>query len=86
MIKPLQNYVVAQLQVAETTTKSGLHIPPNAENQSEIAIVRAVGREVEEVNVGDKIVYSGSRKVKIDNKEYMIIKGEDVLATIKETK
>jgi len=47
-------------------------------------VVEAVGSEVKEIKVGNTILfdkYSGS-KVTIDNKEYLIIKEEDILGIV----
>ena len=46
--------------------------------------MKAIGSEVKEVKVNDKVVfgkYSGT-EVKLDGKEYLILKLEDVLGVI----
>jgi co-chaperonin GroES (HSP10) len=46
--------------------------------------VQAVGRDVEQVAVGDRIIYNGyAGEIKVDSVEYIIVKEEDVLATVK---
>lgn len=50
-----------------------------------MAKVLAVGSEVKEVKKGDVVLYKsyGPDDVKVDNKEYMIAKEEDILAIVK---
>jgi len=84
-IKPLAEYVVACQEEAETKTASGLYLPDKAAEKPKIAKVVATGKKVEEVKVGDKIVYGGysHSDIKIDGKEYLLIKEEDIYAVIK---
>jgi chaperonin GroES len=65
-------------------TAGGLYIPDSAKEKPQSGKVEAVGDEVKALKVGDKILfdrYSGS-KINIDNKEYLIIKEEDVLGIL----
>ena len=84
-IKPLAEYVVAQQEEAETKTASGLYLPDKAAEKPKIANVIAVGSKVKEVKVGDKIIYGGysHSDIKIGGTEYMLIKEEDIYATVK---
>jgi chaperonin GroES len=84
-IQPLADYVVAEAEKAETKTASGLYLPDKAQEKPKIAKVVAVGKQVKEVKVGDRIIYKsyGPTDVKVGNDEYMLIKEEDVLATVK---
>jgi len=45
----------------------------------------AVGKKVTDVKVGDRIIYKSysSTDIKIDGQEYLIVKAEDILATVK---
>ncbi|MBX7490027.1 co-chaperone GroES [Helicobacter turcicus] len=82
--KPLGERVLVERLEENTTTASGIIIPDNAKEKPLEGIVKAVGSEVKEVNVNDKIVfgkYSGT-EVKLDGKEYLILKLEDVLGVI----
>ena len=49
-----------------------------------VAEVKAVGGEVKNVKVGDKIVYKeySTTDLKIDGTEYLIVREEDILATV----
>jgi chaperonin GroES len=65
-------------------TAGGLYIPDSAKEKPQSGKVEAVGDEVKSLKVGDKILfdkYSGS-KINIDNKEYLIIKEEDILGIL----
>lgn len=82
--KPLGERVLVERLEENTTTASGIIIPDNAKEKPLEGIVKAVGLEVKEINVNDKIVfgkYSGT-EVKLDGKEYLILKLEDVLGVI----
>lgn len=83
-IKPLADRVVAVKEEAATKTASGLYLPDNAKEKPVLAKVVAVGPEVKSLKVDDKIVYKeySTTELKIDNVEYLIVKEEDVLATV----
>jgi chaperonin GroES len=84
-IQPLADYVVAQQEEAETKTASGLYLPEKAQEKPKVAKVVAVGKNVGEIKVGDRIVYKSysTTEVKVGADEYMLIKEEDILATVK---
>lgn len=83
-IKPLADRVVAVREVAATQTASGIYLPETAKEKPTLARVVATGTDVKEVKVGDKIVYKeySTTELKIDGTEYLIVKEEDILATV----
>ncbi|MFZ1258546.1 MAG: co-chaperone GroES [Candidatus Saccharimonas sp.] len=83
-IKPLANYVVAQVEKAPEKTASGLYLPDSAKEKSSTATIRAVGTDVKTVKVADKIIYKEytATTVKVAGDEYLLVKAEDILATI----
>lgn len=83
-IKPLADRVVATREEAATKTASGLYLPSNAKEKPAYAVVQAVGPDVKGIKKGDKIVFKeySTTELKIDSKEYLIVKEEDVLATL----
>jgi chaperonin GroES len=83
-IKPLADRVVAVRQAAETKTASGLYLPDSSKEKPVMAEVKAVGPDVKSLKIGDRIVYKeySTTELKIDNVEYLIVKEEDVLATV----
>jgi chaperonin GroES len=83
-IQPLADYVVAQAEEAEAKTASGLYLPETAKEKPKTVKVVAVGPGVKGVKVGDRIVYKGysETSLKVDKEEYVLVKEEDILATV----
>lgn len=92
-IQPLADYVVAVAEEAQTKTASGLYLPENAKEKPKTAKVVAVGpgkvgddneRIPMTVKVGDRIIYKSysTTDVKVGDTEYMLVKEEDILATV----
>lgn len=83
-IKPLADRVVATRVEAAEKTASGLYLPDNAKEKPVMAEVQAVGPDVKSVKKGDKILYKeySTTEIKINGKEYLIVKEEDILATV----
>ncbi len=84
-ISPLGDYVVAEEEAAKTKTASGIYLPSGAAEKPKIAKVVATGKSVKEIKTGDRIIYKGysTNDVKVDDKEYILVKEEDILATVK---
>ncbi len=84
-IQPLADYVVAQPIEAATKTASGLYLPGGAQEKPKVVNVVAVGKEVKNVKAGDQIIYKGysETQIKVDGVEYLLVKEEDVIATVK---
>ncbi len=82
-LKPLSDRVVAKKDQPETTTKSGILLG-EAKEAPAYAVVESVGPDVKSIKPGDKIVYKNysTTDVKLDNTDYIIVKEEDVLATL----
>lgn len=91
-IKPLCDRVLIKAVEAEETTKSGIILTAAAQEKPQIAEVVAVGpggmidgkEVVMTVKVGDRVItskYSGT-EVKLDGKEYTIVKQSDILAVV----
>ena len=83
-IKPLADRVVATKEETKNQTASGLYLPDTAKEKPVAAVVAAVGPEVAQVKVGDKIIYKDyvTTELKIDGTDYIILKEEDILATL----
>ena len=83
-IKPLADRVVAVREEVKTQTASGIYLPENAKEKPVLAIVKAVGPDVKTVKADDKIIYKEytTTELTIDGTEYLIVKEEDVLATV----
>lgn len=84
-LQPLKEWVVAEAEEAVTKTASGLYLPDKAAEKPKTAKVLKVGAGVKEIKPGDVIVYKSysTTEVKVENKEYILVKEEDILATVK---
>lgn len=82
-LKPLKDRVVAKKEAALEKTKSGILLG-EAKEKPAYAVVESVGPEVKTVKKGDKIVYKeySTTELKIDETDYIIVKEEDILATL----
>jgi len=85
-IEPQADYVVAQHKAAETKTASGFYLPDGAKEKPKEAVVVAVGKNVEGVKVGSKVVYKNTYEatdVTQGKDEYVIINKQNIVATVK---
>jgi chaperonin GroES len=84
-IQPVADYVVAEPEKAETKTASGFYLPDAAKEKPQTSKVVAVGKDVKAVKVGDRIIYKSftSTEVKHGGTDYILVKEEDILATVK---
>ena len=92
-IRPLHDRILVERLEEQEVKKGGIIIPDTAKEKPQEAKVIAVGngkvgddgKKIPlDVKAGDKILfgkYSGS-EVKIDDKEYLILREEDVLAIL----
>ena len=93
MIKPLGERVVIEVAESDVKTVSGIVLPDTAKEKPQKGTVVAVGagklldngeRAAMEVKVGDGVIfskYSGS-EVKVEGKDYLIVRESDILAVI----
>lgn len=84
-LQPLGDYVVAVSEEANTKTASGIYLPQGAAEKPKTAKIVAVGKEAKQVKVGDRIVYKSysTTEVKVGKDEFILVKEEDILATVK---
>ncbi len=84
-IEPIADYVLAQQEEAETKTASGLFLPSQSQEKPKVAKVLAIGNEVKKVKVGSRIIYKthSTNDIKFGKDEYLLIKEEDIIATVK---
>lgn len=83
-IKPLADRLLAVREEAQSKTASGIYLPETSKEKSVIANVIAIGPDVKCVAVGQRIVYKeyATTELKVDGTDYLIVKEEDVLATV----
>ncbi|MDM5271284.1 co-chaperone GroES [Sulfurovum sp. zt1-1] len=82
--KPLGDRLLVERREEATTTASGIIIPDNAKDKPSQGTVIAIGNEVENINVGDTIVfgkYAGS-EITLDSKVYLIMEESDALGIL----
>lgn len=89
---PLGDRVVLKQASPEEKTKSGIILTSQAQEKPQQAEVVAVGpggmvdgKEVTmQVKAGDMVIYSkyAGNEVKLDGKEYIIVKQNDILAIV----
>lgn len=94
MIKPLHDHIVLEVIKNEKTTKSGIVLTTQENDQKNIGLVAAVGPGLYHagkylpmhVNVGDKVLFKSyaTEAVTIENKKYLIVKESDILGIIEE--
>jgi chaperonin GroES len=85
-VQPLAEYIVVQTEAAQTKTAAGLYLPQGSAEKPKIAKVVAVGADVKDVKVGERVLYKNeyeSTVVKVDGDEFIIIFHKNVVATIK---
>ena len=93
-IKPLSDHILIEPMKKEERTKTGILLPETAEKERpEQGRVIAVGpgRKTSsgkivpmDVKSGQKVLFTkyGPNEIKVDDKEYLIAKEEDILAII----
>ncbi|EKE00219.1 MAG: hypothetical protein ACD_22C00072G0002 [uncultured bacterium] len=92
-LKPLADYLLIEPLQKETTTASGIVIPDTVKEKPQEGKVIAVGpgrkdddgkRVPVEVKAGEIVMYKkwGGTEVKIENKEYLLVKEEDIIAVV----
>lgn len=93
-LQPLGDRVVVKPSEGEEKTKSGILIPDTAKekpSEGEVVAIGSGNRDESgkkiplEVKVGDKVLYSkyGGTEVKVEGKEYLILRESDILAIVK---
>lgn len=91
--QPLHDRVLVERHNLEQKTPGGIIIPDTAKEKPSEGTVVAVGKGIKndngtitplDIKVGDKILFGkwGGNEVKLDNKEYLIMKESDILGII----
>ncbi|MCK9392922.1 MAG: co-chaperone GroES [Deltaproteobacteria bacterium] len=92
-IRPLQDRVIVERLAEEGKTKGGIIIPDTAKEKPMEGKIIAVGKGKTtedgkliklDVKAGDKVLFSkyAGTEVKIDGKEYLIMREDDILGVI----
>jgi len=94
-LRPLGNRVIAQRLESQETVKGGIILPDSAKKKQETAKIVSVGpgKRLEDgtilpisLKIGDIILMDkySAQEVTIDDEEYIILKADDIIATIEE--
>ena len=94
-IKPLHDFVLIEPAEQETTLPSGLVIPDSAKEKPQRGKIVAAGTgkakdngEIKKlvVQVGDLVLYKkwGGTELKVDGKDLLMMREDDIIAVIKE--
>lgn len=92
-LRPLSDYILVDPIEKETTLPSGIVIPDSAKEKPQQGKVISVGpgrrdedgdRIPMDVKVGDVVMYKkwGGSEVKLDGREMLLVKEEDILAIV----
>lgn len=93
-IKPLSDYILIKPIKEQEKTKSGILLPETADKerpeQGEVIAVGPGKRNPDgriipmDIKVGQKVLFTkyGPNEIKVNDKEYLIAKQEDILAII----
>ena len=84
-IKPLGERILLKIKSSEEKTSGGIVIPEAAQEKTQEGIVVSVGDSPDiKVKKGDVVIYDkyAGTQIKIDDKEHLILKLEDILAVI----
>ena len=84
-VKPLGDRLLILIKTAEEKTAGGIVIPQTAQEKTQEGTVVAVGKSDNiTVKVGDRVLYDkyAGTQLKIDGKDHLILKMDDVLAII----
>ncbi len=91
-IRPTAGYLLIEPFETQTKTDSGIYLPDSATGEKpQKGKILAVGadeitdsgtKRISPCKVGDVVVYKkwGGNEFKVDNKEYLFVKFEDILA------
>jgi chaperonin GroES len=92
-VRPLSDYILVEPAQKETTLPSGIVIPDMAKEKPQEGKIISVGpgkrdengdRIPMDVKTGDTIMFKkwGGTEIKLDGKDMLLIKEEDVLAVV----
>lgn len=92
-LKPAPGYLLLEPMEAEEKTSSGIYLPDSASEKPQQAKVLAVGddevtdngtKKKSSVKVGEVVIYKkwGGNEVKLEGKEYLFAKFDDILAIV----
>ena len=84
MIKPINKNILLEKVMQENKTKSGIIVSTEEKEEENIEKVIAFSDDVDNIKVGDKVIFEDyqTRKITYEGKEYIMIAQEHVLGII----
>ena len=85
-IQPLGENVLIEPAKTDTKTASGIVLPDASGEKPQEGLVVAIGEDKKiKVKAGQKVIYSkySGNEIKMNDKEYLLVKNEDILAIVK---
>lgn len=94
-IKPIEDNILIEPFERELRSASGIVIPDTSKEKPQEGKVVAIGpgKTTDEgkiigvkVRIGDRVIYKkwGGNEIKIEGKEYLMVKNDDIMAVIEE--
>ena len=85
-LKPIGDKLVIEMVEVEEKTSSGIVLPTSAKEAPSVAKILKDEDKKDLIKVGDKIIFSkyAGTEVKLDKKEYIVVKIADVLAVVED--
>ncbi len=85
-INPMPDYIVVQAEEAAAKTASGIYLPNAAQEKPKTAKVIAVGSDVDDVKVGNRVIYKNEYEattVKVGKDDYTLVYKKNIIATVR---
>lgn len=82
--QPLGPRLLIQRANTEQTTASGIILPGTSQRKNPAAKVIAIGKEVQDVQVGETVMISdlAGTELKLDGQDYLLIHQNDILGVL----
>ena len=91
-VRPLADRILVKREEPSETVRGGIIIPDTAKEKPQEGLVIAIGKKVDDdnkpvpfdVKVGDRVLMPkyGGTEVKINSKEYQLVREDDLLGVI----
>lgn len=85
-IQPLANRVILEVQEHAEQSTGGIFIPDTAQEKPYQGLVLAIGPEVSQVKIGNRVLFSkyGGSDVKLGDQAVKILSEKDILAILED--
>ena len=82
--QPLNKKVLVKRIEEEAKTASGIIIPDSAKEKPSIGTVEAVAKDVEDIKVGDSVVFSkyGGTDLPLNDEDFLVLDHENILGIL----